>query len=185
MWPPRCCRAIAALRLRADANLNIGKQAEAIADFDKALAQKDDDQSLLNNFAWVLATSPEDNLRDGQRALKLATKAAEGTGYEIPHILSTLAAAYAETGDFDNAVKWSEKSVELAQKEVDEAKPEDDKSKLETDRDQLKKELESYQNKKPVRERQTVEDAPSSTAKPESEAPSSSAAASPPAKSGL
>jgi tetratricopeptide (TPR) repeat protein len=175
----------AALRLRADANLNIGKQAEAIADFDKALAQKEDDQSLLNNFAWVLATSPEENLRNGQRALKLATKAAEGTGYEIPHILSTLAAAYAETGDFDNAVKWSQKSVELAQKEVDEAKPEDDKSKLEADRDQLKKELESYQNKKPVRERQTVEDVPPSTTKPESDAPPSSAAASPPGNSGL
>lgn len=148
----------AALRLRADANLNIGKHAEAIADFDKALTQKDDDEGLLNNLAWVLATSPEDKLRDGSRALKLATKAAEATGFEIPHILSTLAAAYAETGDYDNAVKWSEKSVEQAQKLVDDAKPEDDKTKLETDRDQLKKELQSYHDRKPVRERQSVEE---------------------------
>src|SRR5262249_55182102 len=148
----------AARRFRADAYLNIGKHAEAIADFDKALALKDNDESLLNNFAWVLATSPDDKLRDGPRALKLATKAAESSGYETPHILSTLAAAYAETGDYDNAMKWSKKSVELAQKEVDNAKPEDDKSKLESDRDQLKKELESYQDHKPVRERQTAED---------------------------
>jgi tetratricopeptide (TPR) repeat protein len=154
----------AARRFRADAYLNIGKHAEAIADFDKALALKDNDESLLNNFAWVLATSPDDKLRDGPRALKLATKAAESSGYETPHILSTLAAAYAETGDYDNAMKWSKKSVELAQKEVDNAKPEDDKSKLESDRDQLKKELESYQDHKPVRERQTAEDAPDAPA---------------------
>jgi tetratricopeptide (TPR) repeat protein len=151
-----------ALRLRADAYLNIGKHAEAIADFDKALGQKEDDEGLLNNLAWVLATSPEDKLRNGSRALKLATKAAEASGYETPHILSTLAAAYAETGDYDNAVKWSEKSIEQAQKAVDAAKPEDDKTKLETDRDQLKKELDSYHEKKPVRERQTVEESSAS-----------------------
>lgn len=155
----------AALRFRGDAYLNIGKHAEAVADFDKALAQKEEDESLLNNFAWVLCTSPDDNVRDGARALKLATKAAESSGYEVPHILSTLAAAYAETGDFDNAVKWSEKSVDLSQKLVDEAKPEDDKAKLESDRDQLKKELQTYHDKKPTRERQTAEDAPD--AKPE------------------
>jgi tetratricopeptide (TPR) repeat protein len=154
----------AALRVRADAYLNIGKHAEAIADFDKALSQKEDDESLLNNFAWVLATSPDDKLRDGTRALKLATKAAEASGYETPHILSTLAAAYAETGDYENAAKWSQKSVDLAQKEVDNAKAEDDKSKLESDRDQLKKELDSYHDHKPVRERQTAEDAPDAPA---------------------
>jgi len=148
----------AALRLRADAYLNIGKHAEAIADFDKALTQKDDDEGLLNNYAWVLATSPEDKLRDGQRALKMATKAAEASAYETPHILSTLAAAYAETGDYDNAVKWSEKSIEQAQIQVDAAKPEDDKTKMEADRDQLKKELQSYHDHKPVRERQSVEE---------------------------
>lgn len=156
-----------ALRFRGDAYLNIGKHTEAIADFNKALAQKEDDDSLLNNFAWVLCTSPDDKLRDGARALKLATKAAEATGYDTPHILSTLAAAYAETGDYENAVKWSQKSVELAQKSVDSAKPEDDKTKLEADRDQLKKELESYHAKKPTRERQTMEDAPEKPTTPE------------------
>jgi tetratricopeptide (TPR) repeat protein len=148
-----------ALRFRADAYLNMGKHAEAISDFDKAYTLKEDDESLNNNFAWVLATSPDDKLRDGARALKLATKAAESSGYETPHILSTLAAAYAETGDFENAAKWSQKAVELSQKIVDEAKPEDDKAKLQADRDQLKKELDSYHERKPTRERQTAEDA--------------------------
>src|SRR4051794_30551464 len=154
-----------ALRIRADASLNIGKHAEAIADFERAITIREDDESLENNFAWVLATSPDDKLRDGKKALKLAKKAAESSGYEIPHILSTLAAAYAETGDFDNAAKWSKKSVELAQKAVDAAKPKE-RSKMETDRDQLKKELETYQQHKPVRERQTAEDAPDSSTPP-------------------
>jgi len=134
-----------ARQARADTLLSVGKHAEAIADFEILLKQKPDDDGLLNNFAWVLATSPEDKLRDGPRAIKLATRACEVTEYKRPHILSTLAAAYAETGDFDTAAKWSGKAVELGadDKEVDE---------------QLKKELESYQQKKPWRERQTVEE---------------------------
>jgi tetratricopeptide (TPR) repeat protein len=150
----------AALRIRADAYLNIGKHKEAIADFEKALAINKDDESLLNNFAWVLATSPDDKLRDGPKALKFATKAAEETKYETPHILSTLAAAYAETGDYENAAKWSQKAVDLSKKEDDAAKDDEDRKRLEIDHEQLKKELESYHQHKPVRERQTAADAP-------------------------
>jgi tetratricopeptide (TPR) repeat protein len=182
-----------AIRFRADAYLNIGKHAEAIADFEKALALDKDDEGLLNNFAWVLATSPDEKLRDGPRALKLATKAAEATKFETPHVLSTLAAAYAETGDYENAAKWSQKSVELSQKQVDEAKKavdaaknDEDRKKLQaeaaktqTDHDQLKKELESYHQHKPVRERQTAADAPESTPPPADHALSPSAAPAP------
>lgn len=170
----------AALRFRADAYLNIGKHAEAISDFDKALAFKEEDESLLNNYAWVLATSPDDKLRDGARALKMATKAAESSGYETPHILSTLAAAYAETGDFDNAAKWSQKAVELSQKEVETAKADDDKAKLQADHDQLKKELDSYHEHKPTRERQTAEDA--ADAPPKADHAATPAAAAAPAR---
>jgi len=148
-----------ALRLRADAYLNIGQHREAIADFERAIALKDDDESLLNNFAWVLATSPEDELRDGQRALKLATKAAELSGHQKPHILSTLGAAYAESGDFENAKKWSQMAVELAQKVVETAENDDERKRLQDELDQLKKELESYERREPVRERQTAAEA--------------------------
>jgi len=126
-----------ALRARADTLLNIGKHAEAIADYEKALAQQTDDSGILNNLAWVLATSPDDKIRDGKRAIKLATKACELTDYKLPHILSTLAAAYAETGDFQTARKWSQKAVDIGDKQH---------------QDSLKKELESYKANKPWRE---------------------------------
>ena len=127
------------LRGRGDVLLSAGKRGEAITDFDKALAQQPKDINLLNNLAWVLATAPEDKLRDGKRALKLATQACELTGYKRDYILSTLAAAYAETGDFDKARKWAAKAVQLGgtSKEYGAS---------------LKKELASYQASKPWRE---------------------------------
>jgi tetratricopeptide (TPR) repeat protein len=130
-----------ALRSRGDAYLNIGQHAEAIADFEKALKIEAEDTTILNNLAWVLATSPQGDLRDGKRAVELATKACELTEYKLPHILSTLAAAFAESGNFDNAVEWSQKAVAMDD-------PENDA--------QLEKELASYQKKQPWREKQEV-----------------------------
>lgn len=126
-----------ALQVRADIYLNEGKQKEAIADYEKSLKLNADNSGVLNNMAWVLATSPHKELRDGQRAIKLATKSCELTNYKQAHILSTLAAAYAETGDFKTARKWSAQSIEIA----------DDSLK-----DQLRKELDSYGKEKPWRE---------------------------------
>src|SRR6185295_9349161 len=122
-----------------------------------------------------------------------ATKAAEETKFETPHVLSTLAAAYAETGDYENAAKWSGKAVELSQKDVDaaqkavkEAKEEDDRKKLQADaakiqadHDQLKKELDNYHQHKPVRERQTAADAPDATPPPADHSLTPSAAPAP------
>lgn len=132
----------AALRGRAGALLGIGKQAEAIADFNKALTLSPDESDMLNNLAWALATSPDAELRDGKRAIELAKKACELTDYKQAHILSTLAAAHAETGDFEQAIKYSTQAVELGKKEED---PEVQEA--------LQKELDSYKAKKPWRER--------------------------------
>ena len=124
-------------RGRADAYLNLGKQAEALSDYQAAFDLQPDDSAILNNLAWILATSPDDALRDGKRAIELATKACKATEYHQAHILSTLAASYAETGDFSTAVHWSEEAVAIGPKEQLE---------------QLSKELQSYQEKKPWRE---------------------------------
>jgi len=144
-----------ALRSRGDAYLNIGRHAQAIADYEKALKLQPEDPGLLNNFAWVLATSPDDKLRDGKRALELATKACELTEYKPAFMLSTLAAAYAEQGDFQSAIKWSSKAVEIGDEEHDAS---------------LKKELESYKAQKPWRELLSEEPA-TDTPAPENKTP--------------
>jgi tetratricopeptide (TPR) repeat protein len=134
-----------ALRARGDALLSVAKHAEAIADYERALAIDPEDTSVLNNLAWVLATSPDDKLRNAKRSIELATKACELTKYEKAHILSTLASGYAEAGDFDTAIKWSTKAVEIGGEDPETS-------------EQLKKELESYKEKKPWRELQNVEE---------------------------
>jgi tetratricopeptide (TPR) repeat protein len=135
----------AALRSRGDAYLGVGKHAEAIADFEAAMKVKPRDPGLLNNLAWVLATSPDDKLRDGKRAVELAKGACEETEYKAPHILSTLAASYAEAGNWDEAQKTIAKALEL--------KPNEEHL------DQLQKEQKTYEKKEPWRELQNEPDA--------------------------
>lgn len=122
---------------RADTYLNLGQQDKAMEDYEQALQLDPANSGVLNNLAWLLATSPEEKLRNGKRAIELATKACEVTEFKQAHILSTLAAAYAETGDFETAKKWSSKAVELGEGSM---------------KEQLAKELKSYEERKPWRE---------------------------------
>ncbi|MEX0794260.1 MAG: hypothetical protein WD045_14085, partial [Pirellulaceae bacterium] len=120
---------------------------------------KDDVDGILNNYACVLATSPIDDLRDGEKSIELAKKACEVTEYSKPHILSTLAAAYAETGDFENAKKWSQKALDIADGDPEMV-------------EHLEKELESFKQEKPWREIQEDPEAESTpTEKPTEEKP--------------
>jgi tetratricopeptide (TPR) repeat protein len=139
--------------------LSVGRQAEAIADYERLLELQPDDSHVLNNLAWVLATSPDEKLRDGKRAIELATKACEVTDYKEAHILSTLAAGYAETGDFRTAIQWSQKAVAMGGEEQLEP---------------LKKELESYRAGQPVRELMTEPEEPPQSDEPEPSEPSPS-----------
>lgn len=146
-----------ALRGRGDARLSIAEHAAAIRDYQKAIdvlqkepskseEDRQDEIGLLNNLAWVLATSPKDEIRDGKRSVELGTKACEMSEYKEAHILSTLAAGHAEIGDFEQAIKWSTKAVEVGSDEKNEQL------------DQLKKELDSYKVKKPWREAQEIKE---------------------------
>ena len=133
-------------RGRSDAEISIGDHAAALVDLEKALEIDGDDDGVLNNLAWLLATSPDDAIRNGKRAIELATKACEKTEWKQAHIISTLAAGYAEAGDFDTARKYSRQAVDVGS-ETAEVK------------DQLEKELASYEEGKPWRERQTLDEA--------------------------
>jgi tetratricopeptide (TPR) repeat protein len=135
---------VSALRGRGDSRLSTGEHNLAADDYEKALKLDENDDGVLNNLAWVLATSPDDAVRNGKRSLELSLKAAELTEYKQAHILSTLAASYAEIGDFENALKWSEKSVELAEPG--------------RQFDDLNKELASYQRKEAWRELKVVDE---------------------------
>jgi tetratricopeptide (TPR) repeat protein len=97
-----------------DALLQKGKVDEAIVHYQKALEIKPDYPAAKNNLAWVLATAPQTSLRDGSRAVELAQQADQLAGGENPMILRTLAAAYAETGRFDDAVRSAKRAMELA-----------------------------------------------------------------------
>jgi len=98
----------------ANAFAKQGRTREAIQQYEEVLARRADWAEPLNNLAWLLATAPDPNLRDGARALRLAQRACELTGYENADYLDTSGVAYAEAGLFDEAIRCAEKAIDLA-----------------------------------------------------------------------
>ena len=73
-----------------------------------------DSPRMLDELAWLLATYPDSNARDGAEAVRLAERACALTERRVPALLATLAAAYAETGDFPRAVAAGEEALSEA-----------------------------------------------------------------------
>lgn len=80
----------------------------------KALETHPDDVEVLNNLAWILATDPDEDRRDGALAVQLAERACRLTEHRVPLLLGTLAAAYAEAGRFAEAVAAAETAMARA-----------------------------------------------------------------------
>jgi len=91
-----------------------GKTDGAIATYRAGLKATPDDPFLLNNLAWILATSSRPEWRDAKAARQLAERAVELTGKRSPVILGTLAAAYAADGQFLPARKTAAMAASLA-----------------------------------------------------------------------
>jgi hypothetical protein len=69
---------------------------------------------MLDELAWLLATYPDSQTRDGTEAVRLADRACALTERRIPALLDTLAAAYAEAGDFPRAISVADEAFNLA-----------------------------------------------------------------------
>lgn len=87
-----------------------GEVAGAIADYTKYVEMAPRDPDGHNAVAWLLATTAAAQLRNGKKALQQALKAASLSNWRDPSILDTLAAAYAESGNFPAAILWENKA---------------------------------------------------------------------------
>ncbi|MGD0815139.1 MAG: tetratricopeptide repeat protein [Verrucomicrobiota bacterium] len=93
---------------------HLGRISDAINCYAAALRDNPDLPEALQHRAWIAATDARPELRDGALAVKLATRACELTGQKRPSMLLTLAAAYAESGRFEDALAAVDKAEELA-----------------------------------------------------------------------
>lgn len=91
-----------------------GQHPEAIAYYQKALELAPRSLTALNNLAWIFATNPDLSIRDGPKAVALAEQAVQISGGADPFYLHKLAAAYAATGRFSQAVETAERALRLA-----------------------------------------------------------------------
>jgi tetratricopeptide (TPR) repeat protein len=110
---------------------------KAIDDFKEALQLDTENIHTYNNIAWIQATCVDKNLRNGTQAVEFATKACELGKWKVEGTIDTLAAAYAEAGNFEEAVKWETKALEMA---------------AEKDKPRYQSRLDLYKSGKPYRE---------------------------------
>ena len=102
-------------------NDELGNSSEALNHWRKVLAIEPKRSSALVGMAWLLATTPDPALRNGPEAVALATRAEELAPAGDPIVLDTLAAAYAETGQFVEAVTIANRALDLAVERRDES----------------------------------------------------------------
>jgi tetratricopeptide (TPR) repeat protein len=135
----------------AQALQQIGDDHRAAEEYEAALkfARENDRRNItgsaLNNLAWIRATSPDPALRNGADAVRLAERSCALTPTPDAGQLDTLAAAYAESGDFDRAIETAEHALRLAESTSNKALAR-----------QIAQHLGFYRKREPVREAATL-----------------------------
>jgi tetratricopeptide (TPR) repeat protein len=89
--------------------------AKAIKAYQEALRIRPDYADALNNLAWIRAANSDADFRNAAEGIRFAQRACELTNYRNPTMIGTLAAAYAEAGQFEEAVKTGERAVAVAE----------------------------------------------------------------------
>jgi Flp pilus assembly protein TadD len=117
-----------------------GQYDKATADYAEVVKRFPEEPQPANDLAWMLATVPKDEVRDGKRAVELAEQACKITQYKNGAFLDTLAASYAESGDFEKALHWQEEAAKNSAEESEEVQK------------QIAGRVELYRQKKPFRE---------------------------------
>jgi tetratricopeptide (TPR) repeat protein len=97
---------------RANFWTKIRNYGKAIQDYDEVLRLNPNELPSYNTLAWLLATCSQQTFRDGGKAIKLATRACELSSWKSGAHLDTLAAAYAEVGQFDTAIRYQGQALQ-------------------------------------------------------------------------
>jgi len=111
----------------------------AIADYSEVIRLEPKSGNAYNTLAWLWATCPKSEFRDGKKAVEYARKACELTEWKDSCVLDTLAAACAEAGRFEEAVNWAKKAL---------ADPKFER----TEREKSLQRLKLYEQRRPYRE---------------------------------
>jgi 4-amino-4-deoxy-L-arabinose transferase-like glycosyltransferase len=99
--------------------LSLAREPDGLQQLREIAANAPDSPRMLDELAWLLATYPDSKSRDGTEAVRLAEHACDLTERKIPALLDTLAAAYAEAGDFSHAISTAEEAINRARSSGD------------------------------------------------------------------
>jgi tetratricopeptide (TPR) repeat protein len=127
--------------LRAKINARLGRYAEALKEFNYLVSIRPRSVTFaraLSDRAWFRATSPDSSFRNGQQAVKDAKAACSIMVWKDEHMIDTLAAAYAETGDFASAMRYAQQALAVKNIAAEDSK-------------KIQRHLELFKQNKPIR----------------------------------